>query len=123
TDYRKITESLRMYEREVEQAMRDSGQLITRGEAQEGAAAIARWFRLGWRLWLSSSLPDLLPLAGDARGFKAKAEQTFGEIMAGVFAKAREAKLAVPAWANGAITEEFRSTIQEYANSDSKSSS
>jgi hypothetical protein len=29
-DYRKITESLRMYEREVEQAMRDSGQLISR---------------------------------------------------------------------------------------------
>jgi len=118
TDYRKITESLRMYEREVEQAMRDSGQLISRGEAECGAAAIARWFRLGWRLWLSASLPDLLPLAGDPREFKAKAEESFAEIMAGVFLKAREAKLEVPAWATGAIREEFRTELTEEQNNE-----
>jgi len=50
-DYRKITESLRMYEREVELAMRDSGQLISRSDVEKGAEAVARWFRLGWRLW------------------------------------------------------------------------
>ena len=113
TDYRKITESLRMYEREVELAMRDSGQLISRGEAERGASSVARWFRLGWRLWLSASVPDLLPLAGNARAFKAKAEESFAEIMAGVFLKAREAKLAVPAWAIPAIREEFRSEIPD----------
>ena len=113
TDYRKITESLRMYEREVEQAMRDAGQLISRGEAERGAAAVARWFRLGWRLWLSSSVPDLLPLAGDARAFKAEAEKSFAEIMAGVFQRAREAKLPIPAWAMPAVREEYRSEMEE----------
>src|SRR5271166_2186885 len=112
-DYRKITESLRLYEREVEQVMRDSGQLISRGEAERGASSVARWFRLGWRLWLSASVPDLLPLAGNARAFKAKAEESFAEIMAGVFLKAREAKLEVPIWAMGAIREEYRSEIPE----------
>src|SRR5271166_6498707 len=107
TDYRKITESLRMYEREVEQAMRDSGQLISRGEAERGASSVARWFRLGWRLWLSASIPDLLPLSNNPREFKARAEETFAEIMAQVFQKAREAKLPVPAWALPAIREEF----------------
>lgn len=96
TDYRKITESLRMYEREVELAMRDSGQLISRGDAERGAGAVARWFRLGWRLWLSSCTPDLLPLASDPRAFKAKAEETFAEIMATVVAKARQAKIELP---------------------------
>ena len=53
----------------------------------------------GWRLWLSSSVPDLLALAGDPLAFKAKAEETFVEIMSTVFLKAREAKIAVPEWA------------------------
>jgi hypothetical protein len=110
-DYRKITESLLNYERQVELAMRDSGQLIPRAEAERGAGSVARWFRLGWRLWLSSCTPDLLPLAGDPRAFKAKAEETFAEIMAQVFAKAREAKIEVPAWAIPAIREEYRSEI------------
>jgi hypothetical protein len=113
TDYRKATESLRMYEREVELAMRDSGQLISRAEAERGASSVARWFRLGWRLWLSASIPDLLPLAANPREFKARAEETFGEIMVGVFQRAREAKLPVPAWAMPAIREEFRSEIEE----------
>ena len=112
-DYRKITESLRMYEREVELAMRDSGQLISRGDAERGAGAVARWFRIGWRIWLSSCTPDLLPLAGDPRAFKAKAEETFAEIMAQAFAKAREAKIEVPAWAIPAIREEYRSEISD----------
>jgi hypothetical protein len=112
SDYRKITESLRMYEREVELAMRDSGQLISRSDAEKGAEAVARWFRLGWRLWLSSCTPDLLQFAGEPRMFKAKAEETFSEIMKTVFAKAREAKLPVPAWAMPAIREEYRSEIE-----------
>ena len=93
--------------------MRDSGELIARGDAEAGAAAVARWFRLGWRLWLSSSVPDLLQLAGDARAFKAKAEETFAEIMKTVFSKAREAKLELPAWALHAIREEYRSELEE----------
>jgi hypothetical protein len=117
TDYRKITESLLNYERQVELAMRDSGQLIARNDAELGAAAVARWFRLGWRLWLSSCTPDLLALAGDARGFKSKAEETFSEIMKTVFTKAREAKIALPAWALHAVREEFRSEISEMEGS------
>src|SRR5246500_1607619 len=113
TDYRKITESLLNYERQVELAMRDSGQLIARNDAELGAAAVARWFRLGWRLWLSSCTPDLLQLAGDARAFKAKAEETFSEIMKTVFTKAREAKIALPAWALHAVREEYRTEIPE----------
>src|SRR5262249_25756302 len=80
-DYKKITQTLLDYERQVELAMRDSGQLISRADAEKGAGAVARWFRLGWRLWLSSCTPDLLQFAGDARAFKSKAEETFGEIM------------------------------------------
>ena len=111
TDYRRITQTLLDYERKVELAMRDSGQLIPRGEAESGAASVARWFRLGWQLWMSSSLPDLLPLAGDPRAFKAKAEQTFSEIMKTVFMKAAEAKIAVPAWALHAIKDEYRADV------------
>jgi hypothetical protein len=111
TDYRKITQTLLDYERQVELALRDSGQLIARGDAEKGAAAVARWFRLGWRLWLSSCLPDLLQLAGDARAFKAKAEETFAEISKTVFAKAREANIELPAWALHAIREEYRTEL------------
>jgi hypothetical protein len=99
SDYKRITQTLLDYERQVELAMRDSGQLIARGDAEKGAGAVARWFRLGWRLWLSSCTPDLLQFAGDARAFKAKAEETFSEIMKAVFTKARDAKVELPAWA------------------------
>jgi hypothetical protein len=112
-DYHKITETLRRYEKEVETAMRDAGQLVTRGEAERGAESVARWFRLGWRLWLSSSVPDLLPLAGEPLAFKAKAEETFAEIIVNLFEKARKAKLEVPAWAINAIRNEFRCEIPE----------
>jgi hypothetical protein len=71
-DYRRITQTLLDYERQVELAMRDSGQLIPRAEAERGAGSVARWFRLGWRLWLSSCTPDLLQLAGDAPGVQSK---------------------------------------------------
>src|SRR5262249_12332983 len=97
----------------VELAMRDSGQLISRGDAERGAGAVARWFRLGWRIWLSSCTPDLMPLAANPRAFKAKAEQTFSEIMATVFTKARVAKVELPAWAHNAIREEYRSEIPD----------
>jgi hypothetical protein len=93
--------------------MRDSGELIARGDAEAGAAAVARWFRLGWRLWLSGCTPDLMPLAVDPQAFKAMAEETFAEIMAQVFAKARQAKIEVPAWAIPAIREEYRSEIPD----------
>ena len=113
SDYKKITQTLLDYERQVELAMRDSGQLIARSDAEKGAGAVARWFRLGWRLWLSSCTLDLLPFAGDARTFKAKAEESFDEIMKSVFARAREAKIELPAWALHAIREEYRTETEE----------
>jgi hypothetical protein len=111
SDYKRITQTLLEYERQVELAMRDSGQLIARGDAEKGAAAVARWFRLGWRMWLSSCTPDLMQVTGDPRAFKAKAEETFGEITKAIFAKAREAKIELPAWALHAIREEFRTEV------------
>ena len=120
TDYRKITESLLNYERQVELAMRDSGQLIARGDAEKGAAAVARWFRLGWRLWLSSCTPDLLAFAGDPRAFKAKAEETFSEISKTVLTKAREASVELPAWALHAVREEYRAELSEMTEEPDK---
>ena len=113
TDYRRITQTLLDYERQVELAMRDSGQLIARGDAEKGAMAVARWFRLGWRMWLSACTPDLMQFSGDPRGFKAKAEETFAEISRNIFARAREAKVELPAWALHAIKEEYRTEIME----------
>jgi hypothetical protein len=107
TDYQKICESLRRYEREAEEAARDLGHLIPKNEAQEGARAAAIWFRLAWRLWLSSSIPDLLALADDPRGFKAKAETTFSEVLGVALRNAEGAKCSIPAWAREVIDEEF----------------
>jgi hypothetical protein len=67
---------------------------------------------LGWRLWLSSCTPDLLQFASEPRKFKAKAEESFAEIMKAVFVKAREAKLPVPPWAMPAVRDEYRSEVE-----------
>jgi hypothetical protein len=58
-------------------------------------------------VWLSSAIPDLLPLADDARAFKAKAEETFSEVLAVVLRNSQEAKLSIPDWAMPLIQEEF----------------
>ena len=107
TDYSKICESLRRYEREVEEAQRDLGFLIPKVEAQQGARSAAIWFRLTWRLWLSSSIPDLLALADDPRAFKAKAETTFSEMLGVSLRNAEGAKCSIPVWAREVIDEEF----------------
>jgi hypothetical protein len=107
SEYNKIAEALRKYEKEVELARRDLGHLIPKREAQDGARAAALWMRLGWRLWLSSAIPDLLPLADDPRAFKAKAEQTFSEVLAVALRNSQEAKLSIPDWAMPVIQEEF----------------
>ena len=105
-DYLKVAESLRKYEQAVEESRRDLGHLLPKQEAQDGARASALWFRLAWRLWLSSSLPDLLAIK-DPRTAKAKAEESFSEILLVSFKNAKDAKLSIPEWALSAITEEF----------------
>ena len=105
-DYNKVTESLRKYEQAVEESRRDLGHLLPKQEAQDGARAAALWFRLAWRLWLSSSLPDLLAIK-DARTAKAQAEASFSEILLVSFKNAAEAKLSIPDWALPVIREEF----------------
>lgn len=105
-DYLKVAESLRKYEQAVEESRRDLGHLLPKQEAQDGARASALWFRLAWRLWLSSSLPDLLAIK-DPRTAKAKAEESFSEILSVSFKNAKDAKLSIPEWALSAITEEF----------------
>ena len=106
SEYSKVTESLRKYEAAVEMTRREMGHLMPKKEAQDGARAAALWFRLAWRLWLSSSLPDLLAIK-DPRTAKAKAEESFSEILLVSFKNASEAKLSIPDWALSAITEEF----------------
>ena len=106
SQYKLVTESLRQYEAAVEMTRREMGHLMPKKEAQDGARASALWFRLAWRLWLSSSLPDLLAIK-DPRTAKAKAEESFSEILLVSFKNASEAKLSIPEWALSAITEEF----------------
>ena len=106
-DYNKVTESLRKYEAAVEITRRDLGHLIPKHEAQEGARASALWFRLAWRLWLSSCLSDVLALAGNERASKAKAEEGFAEILGVTLKNSKEAKLNIPDWAMPVIQEEF----------------
>jgi hypothetical protein len=106
-DYNKVTESLRKYEAAVEMTRRDLGHLLPKREAENGARAAALWFRLAWRLWLSSAIPDLLPLASDPRSFKQKAEHTFSEILAAALRNSAQAKLSIPEWAMLVIREEF----------------
>lgn len=106
-DYDRITESLRKYEKEVELARRDLGHLIPKQEAQDGARAAALWMRLAWRMWLSSSLPDIFSLANDARAAKAKAEVTFHDILAVALERSKDAQFKIPDWAMSVIKEEF----------------
>jgi len=106
-DYDRITESLRKYEKEVELARRDLGHLIPKQEAQDGARAAALWMRLAWRMWLSSSLPDIFSLANDARAAKAKAEVTFHDILAVALERSKDARFKIPDWAMSVIKEEF----------------
>ena len=106
SEYQKICEAMRKYEAAVEETRRDLGHLIPKKEAQDGARSAALWFRLAWRLWLSSSLPDLLAIK-DPRTAKGKAEESFSEILLVSFKNASEAKLSIPDWALSAITEEF----------------
>jgi len=109
-DYNKVTESLRKYEAAVEITRRDLGHLIPKHEAQEGARAAALWMRLTWRLFLSSAVPDLLALAGDARLFKARAEEAFAEVLAVALKDSEGAKCNIPDWALPVIREEFHVT-------------
>jgi hypothetical protein len=77
-DYRQVCEALRKFEREIELARRDPGQLISKQAAQEGVQAVARFLRLAWRRWISANLPDLVAQK-DVLSAKAFAERTFSE--------------------------------------------
>jgi hypothetical protein len=59
-DYRQVCDLLRRFEKEVELAPHDPGQLISKAAAKDGVEAVARFLRLSWRSWLSSNLPDLV---------------------------------------------------------------
>jgi hypothetical protein len=110
-DHAKIAATLLRYEREVEESKRDLGHLIAKGEAERGARAAAIWFRLAWRLWLSSSLPDILAMSDNLREAKHKAEITFAEILDVALKNAKESAFTMPDWADAVIREEFHHEI------------
>jgi len=106
-NYLKTAEALRRYEREVEEGKRDLGHLIPKSEAIEGARASALWFRLAWRSWLSSCLPDILSMSDTPRDAKLKCELSFSEILNVTLRNAQEATITLPEWASASIKEEF----------------
>lgn len=106
-DWTKVLETLRRYEKEVEENRRDLGYLIPKKEAQDGARAAAVFLRIAWKMFLSSSLEDLLPFANDIAIFKTKADLAMKEMVEAAVRKSANARLAVPEWAIEVITQEF----------------
>ena len=102
-DYSKVANSLRQYEKEVEVTKRDLGHLIPKN----GARASAIWFRLAWRMWLSSTLPALMAIGTDPRAIKMEAERSFADFLGVALKNAAGAQLSIPAWADEVIREEW----------------
>jgi hypothetical protein len=107
TDYRQICEVLRRFEKEVELARHDPGQLISKAAAKDGVEAVARFLRLSWRSWLSSNLPDLVAQK-DVLSAKAFAERTFSEAVDLMMKAGSQSAKPVPEWARDVIRSEFR---------------
>jgi hypothetical protein len=107
-DHVKIAEALRRYERVVEESKRDLGHLIPKSEAHRGAITAATWFKLAWRLWLSSCLSDVVAVGSDnLREAKAKCEETFAEILGVSLRNAQESSFVMPDWAVNLIKDEW----------------
>jgi hypothetical protein len=105
-DYNKVANALRQYEREVEVTQRDLGHLIPKKESQDGARASAIWFRLAWRMWLSSTLPSLLAQT-DPREALTLCERSFADVLGVALQNSQGAALSIPPWAMEVIREEW----------------
>jgi hypothetical protein len=109
-DHVKIAEALRRYEREVEESKRDLGHLIAKSEAVKGARASAVWFRMAWRQWISSALPDVCARATSQsmRDAAYLCEITFAEILALEIRNSKGSRdEVVPDWAEQEIFESW----------------
>jgi len=106
-DYTQIANALRQYEREVEEAKRDLGQLIPKSDAIDGARASAMWLRLTVWSFVSSFLPDLIAF-NEPRAAKAFFIEKFCETLRVTFMNARESTLKLPEWCEAVIREEFQ---------------
>ena len=105
-DHTAVAATLMKYEKEIEQHLRDSGELISRRDMLNGIAAAANWMRLGFVQWISASLPDILALADNPRAAKAKIIETFpGSLVAAI---RQESRLPVPRDVEALIAQEFR---------------
>jgi hypothetical protein len=107
SDYTRLTESLRKYEKEVEMARRDLGHLLPKGEAVEAVKTVANWLRLTWMAWISSALDDVRS-APDTRHAKKVALHAFDEILVLRIQNFKKLRCPVPDWADEVILEEFR---------------
>jgi hypothetical protein len=108
-DHARCAQVLLKYEKEVTEAKRDLGHLIPKADAERGAKTSAVWFKLAWRLWLSSSLPDIVAVGSSVglRDAKFKAEETFSEILEVSLKNAQEARYSMPLWAVSVISDEW----------------
>jgi hypothetical protein len=108
-DHARCAQVLLKYEKEVTEAKRDLGHLIPKGDAIKGARASATWFKLAFRLWLSSSLPDIVAVGSSVglRDAKYKAEMTFSEVLAVCIRNSEDSREPVPDWAKAEIFESW----------------
>jgi hypothetical protein len=109
-DHARCAQVLLKYEKEVTEAKRDLGHLIPKSEAIKGARSAAIWFRLAWRLWLSSSLPDVVARATgqSMRDALYLCEISFAEILALEIRNSKDSRdEVVPDWAEQQILESW----------------
>lgn len=106
-DHCAVAESMRRYEREIEESNRDLGHLVPKSDMIDGIRASAMWMRLAFHSWLSSCLPSILALAHNDREAKHKCIETFCEIIRVTVRNSREANLSIPPEGEAVIFEEF----------------
>lgn len=106
-DHSQIAETLRKYEKEIEESKRDLGHLIPRGEAEEAVRMASVWLRLTVMSWISSHMPALLAQPNPIEA-KIYFLRTFSEILEVQMMNAKDATAALPEWGEAIIRDEFR---------------
>ena len=114
--YDRTASTLLKYEKEIDQYLRDTGELISRREMLNGIAAAANWMRLGFVQWVSACLPDILALSDNPRAAKAKIIETFPGSLVAAIRQSQDSQLPVPKDIEKLVAQEFR--LQELMEPD-----